>query len=179
MKKHTMFLLVGESSSGKDSISNLLEQNGYKVLKSYATRPKREEEGNTHVFIKPEEVENYKKDIVAYTKIGQCEYFSTKKQLLENDIYIIDPNGIYYLKEKIKNIKFVTIYINVNENTRRERARKRGDKEEVMIKRFVDELDRFQTFKKNAEFNYAIENVDIDKSYDILKYIIERELKDE
>ena len=79
----TLILLVGQSSSGKDSIASLLEKDGYKILKSYTTRPKRIGEGNTHIFIKPKDVYQYKNDFVAYTKIGDYEYF------LRNNNYLI------------------------------------------------------------------------------------------
>ena len=175
MKK--IILLVGESASGKDSLAKRLEQDGYKILKSYATRPKREGEGNTHIFIKPEEVLQYKNDMIAYTKIGEYEYFATYQQLYENDIYIIDPQGVNYMKKKIKDIKPIIIYINVDKQTRIKRVRQRGDKEEVWQKRFVDELDQFTEFKKKANFDYGICNYDFDKAYKVLKFIINTELK--
>jgi guanylate kinase len=175
MKK--IFLLVGESGCGKDTFANMLEQDGYKILKSYATRPKRENEGFTHVFIKPEEVEQYKNDMVAYTKIGEYEYFATKNQVLENDIYIIDPLGVQFLKDHHLNINIdiIVIYINVDRFERKERALKRGDVEENINKRFAAEDYQFQCFREQAEFNYSIENIDINKSYKILKHIIEGE----
>ena len=173
-----IILLVGESASGKDRLANRLEQDGYKVLKSYATRPKREGEGNTHVFIINEEVSKYKDDMIAYTKIGEGnEYFATLSQLYENQIYIIDPKGIDYMNKKIKDIKSIVVYINVDEQTRIKRARKRGDKEEVWQKRFVDELNQFTEFKKKAKFDYSICNYDFDKAYKILKFIVDIELK--
>lgn len=173
-----IILLVGESASGKDRLANRLEQDGYKVLKSYATRPKREGEGNTHVFITNEEVDKYKKEMIAYTKIGSLEYFATLSQLYDNDIYIIDPSGIDYMNKKIKDIKSIVVYINVDEQTRIKRAKKRGDKEEVWQKRFVDELDQFTEFKKKAKFDYSICNYDFDKAYKILKFIVDTEMKE-
>ena len=83
MNKKTIFLIVGQTASGKDSLVNLMCQNfklpmtdifgkwslhPYKQLISYATRPRRENEGDTHIFIQPNEVEQYKDQIVAYTK---------------------------------------------------------------------------------------------------------------
>lgn len=177
--QHKIILLAGESASGKDYMANKLEQDGYKVLKSFATRPKREGEGNTHTFIQLEEVDKYKKEMIAYTKIGEMEYFSTLSQLYQNDIYIIDPKGIDYMNKKIKDVKPIVIYINVDEQTRIKRARKRGDKEEVWQKRFIDELDQFTEFKKKAKFDYSVCNYDFDKAYKILKFIVDTELKGE
>lgn len=175
----TIILIVGESCSGKDFLSQILEgKDGYKVLKSYATRPKRIGEGNTHVFIKPEEVKNYKNDFVAYTKIGEYEYFSTKQQLLDSDIYIIDPNGVEYLKSKVNdiNIKIVVIYINVSEEDRYIRAKNiRKDNENEIEKRFKAERNQFNKFKLNGDFDYSVSNRNVMKAYKIIKYIIEIE----
>ena len=169
-------LLVGESSSGKDSLATLLENDGYKVLKSYATRPRRQNEGNTHIFISPEEVEQYKDDMIAYTKIGEYEYFSTKQQLIENDIYIIDPEGVKNLKSKIDENDVVVIYINVSEIERMDRALHiRKDNIQDINKRFKAEKKQFDEFKLNAEFDYSLSNYDLVKAYKILKNIIEVE----
>lgn len=174
-----IILLVGESASGKDSLAKQLEQDGYKLLKSYATRPKRTPEENTHIFIQPEEVVKYKNKIIAFTQIGAYKYFATIDQVYESDIYIIDPAGVNYFKSKLpSDIKPIVIYINVDEQTRIKRARSRGDKEEIWQKRFVDELDQFTDFKKKAKFDYSICNYDFDKAYKILKFIVDNEMKE-
>jgi len=175
----TLILLVGQSCSGKDSIASLLEKDGYKILKSYATRPMRDREGNTHIFIKPKDVYQYKNEIIAYTKIGNYEYFSTKQQLFDADVYIIDPRGVKYLKSKVKNIKFVVIYINVSEEERRRRARNiRKDNENEIIKRFEGEKEQFDEFKINAEFDYSVKNYDVKKAFRIIKNIIVEEMNE-
>lgn len=176
----TCILIVGESSSGKDSLANMLKHDGYKILKSYTTRPPRKNEVDTHIFIKPEEVEKYKKDIIAFTKIGDYSYFATKTQLLDSDIYIIDPNGVKYLKEKCNGIRFITIFINVSEKERFNRALNiRKDNIDDIKKRFKAEKKQFDEFKLNADFDYSICNYDLTKSYKILKYIIEMESSNE
>lgn len=171
----TVYLLVGESSSGKDSLANLLETNGCKVLKSYATRPRRIGEGNTHIFITPSEVEQFKDDMIAYTKIGEYEYFSTLQQLKESDIYIIDPNGVEYLKSKLINtdINIITIYLNVPIDERTHRARDiRKDNPQEILNRFNAEKEQFDKFKLNANFDYSVPNINLNKTYEIVKYIM-------
>lgn len=174
----SIILLIAESGAGKDTIANKLEEQGYKILKSYATRPRRPGEGDTHVFIKPDEIEQYKGQMVAYTKIGEYEYFSTKDQLLNSDIYIIDPEGYKYLKTKIKNIKIVPIFINVKEQERYNRACKRvgfDEQEKKKIEsRFISEYKQFQEFRKNEEF-YSVMNYDLNKAVEVVKKIIEVE----
>lgn len=174
----SIILLIAESGAGKDTIANKLEEQGYKILKSYATRPQRPGEGNTHIFIKPDEVEQYKNQMIAYTKIGEYEYFSTKDQLLNSDIYIIDPKGYKYLKNKIQNIKIIPIFINVKEQERYNRACKRvgfDEQEKKKIEsRFISEYKQFQKFREEEEF-YSVMNYDLDKAVEVIKKIIEVE----
>ena len=51
-KKHTLLCIMGESACGKDTLVNqLCERNNYSKLISYTTRPHRDNEGNTHIFV--------------------------------------------------------------------------------------------------------------------------------
>jgi guanylate kinase len=169
-------LLTGMSCSGKDSLTTLLEHDEYKILKSYTTRPRRQNEGDTHIFITKDKVDQYKDDMIAYTKIGEYQYFATKQQLLDSDIYTIDPEGVKYLKSKVKDIDFIVVYINVSEEERKDRALHiRKDNIEEIEKRFKAEKKQFDEFKFNAEFDYSICNNDLVKAYKILKNIIEVE----
>ena len=75
---HTLFIVASETSGGKDSLVNMAcadkDLNMSKVV-SYATRPKRQDErDDSHVFIKPEEVAQYKQDMIAYPKISSSSF---------------------------------------------------------------------------------------------------------
>ena len=95
-----MIVILGRSGRGKDTCAKYLtDKYGLTQVKSYTTRPKRGENEDTHIFINKSEVNNYINDMAAYTKIGEYEYFATKTQVQENDIYIIDPKGLYELKK--------------------------------------------------------------------------------
>lgn len=162
---HNLYLIVGRTASGKDSLTKTIAKKyNLKVLSSYSTRPKRPGETDEHIFINTEDVVKYQNDIVAYTKIGDYEYFSTKQQLLESDFYIIDPNGVEYLQEKIKNIPNIElhiIYIAADYVTRKHRAlNNRKDKEEIFEKRCVAEEDQFINFECNQSWNKRILNID-------------------
>lgn len=180
----TVFLIVGESSSGKDSlVARLCNETGLRQLVSYATRPRRENEGNIHIFISDDEVGKHKDDMIAYTKIGPFQYFSTIQQLYDSDIYVIDPKGTEYMKcitkyKNITDIRFVTIYINTPSILRKERAlSQRHDDPNAYYNRVLDEQEQFINFRAAAEFDYAILNIDFNKSYKILKHIIQTELE--
>lgn len=178
-KMKTIFLMIGESSSGKDClVEKLCKETELKQLKSYTTRERRKNEGETHIFISSEDVKEYSNDMIAYTKIGNFEYFATVQQLYDSDIYIIDPIGVDYLKlitkyKNITDIRFVTIYINTPPELRKERAlNQRKDNPEVYYQRVLDEQGQFTKFKACGDFDYAILNVDFDKAYKILNSII-------
>ena len=181
----TVFLIVGESSSGKDSLVNkLCKETGLKQLKSYSTRKRREGEGDTHIFIKPKEVKKYINDMIAYTCIAGNEYFATVQQLYDSDIYVIDPKGVDYMKfitqyKNITDIRFVIIYINTPPDLRKERAlNQRKDNPEVYYQRILDEQEQFVNFKAASKFDYAILNNDFNKAYKILDKIVEVEYHD-
>ena len=175
---HNLYLIVGRTASGKDSLTRAVaEKLNLKILSSYATRPKRLGETNEHIFISPEEVEQYRNDFVAYTKIGDYEYFSTKQQLLESDFYIIDPNGVEFLKEKIKNIPNIQlhiIYIAASYEVRKHRALSgRHDDKVVFEKRCLAEEEQFVNFECEQGWDKRIENRDFDTALSSLKnYVI-------
>ena len=180
MKQHTVFLIVGESGSGKDSLVNQLYINkGYKQVKSYATRPRRIDEGDTHIFIKPSDVDKYRDEMIAYTKIGEYEYFATLSQLYDSDTYVIDYKGIEYMRELVKDktdLRFVTIYINTPRDIREQRVlNKRRDGANTFYKRCFNEDMQFREMLLRGDFDYSISNIDFNKAYHILEKIIEVE----
>ena len=166
---HNLYLVVGRTASGKDSLTRAIaDKLNLKILSSYATRPKRPGETTEHIFISPEDIEQYKDDIVAYTKIGEYEYFSTKQQLLESDFYIIDPNGVEFLQKKLKNIEGIEIhiiYIAADYITRKHRAlNSRKDNLEVFEKRCAAEEDQFIDFECSQGWHKRIQNNNFDQA---------------
>ena len=72
MKKKQIFLIVGRSGVGKSSIVKAVcDITGMTCVKSYTTRPKREDEKDhtDHIFISEEEVEKYRDVMAAWTEI--------------------------------------------------------------------------------------------------------------
>lgn len=174
----TVFLICGESGCGKSRIAKeLCEHFGYSQIVSYTTRPCRGEHDTDHIFITEDDVEYYRSKIIAYTEIGDYKYFATISQLWENDLYIIDPYGIQYLKSlDLCDIKFVTIYINVPQTVRQYRAVGiRGDNNAVYTKRHIDEMHQFNDFRTNALFDYSVVNDDLDKTVRIINEIMQIE----
>lgn len=160
---HTVYCVLGRTSSGKSTITQKAADNlNMKVLKSYTTRQRRENETDEncdHTFISPDEVEKYRNDMIAYTdRVGYCN-FATKQQLLDNDFYIINPTGYYELKLKTKDmdIELVTIMVNVPYNDLRQRAKKRGDYDAWQAN-YIKESEEFSNFEKSHLVDYFILN---------------------
>lgn len=179
---HTVFLIVGESGSGKDSLVNkICEEFNYTQLKSYTTRPKRVNEGDTHTFIHSNEVDAFRNDMIAYTQIGEYEYFATKSQLEKAHFYIVDYKGIQYMHSldiDISDIRFVTIFIHVPKHIREQRALgARKDNEVVFYKRCFNEDIQFKEMLIKGDFDYSVSNIDFNKAYQIFKNIVEIELQ--
>ena len=99
--EHVMLCVLGRTACGKDSLTNkLCERTKLNAITSYTTRPRRENEGDTHIFTTKEVYEQMKAEgnVAAYTEIAGYLYWTTIDQLYKNDIYIIDYDGLKTLK---------------------------------------------------------------------------------
>lgn len=177
--EHVLMCIMGESSSGKDTLVNeLCKRNNWTQLISYTTRQQRKNEGATHIFVDTDIYMSMKEsnEIAAYTYINNNHYYSTIDQLYDSDFYAIDPVGVTSLKAlNLPSIRIVTVYINVPEDIRKERALSRGDDINTYRSRCFSERQQFKDMKKNMDVDYVVPNIDFAKSYSVLKWICEVE----
>lgn len=174
--EHVLLCVMGRTACGKDSLVNkLCERTGLKSIVSYTTRPRRVNEGDTHIFTTKEVYEQMKLDenVAAYTEIAGNLYWTTINQLYENDVYIIDPLGVKTLRElNLPNIRLVTVYINTPDDIREQRAlQHRGDDKVKFRTRDFAERSQFRDMLKNAAFDYSVSNIDFAKAYSTLRWI--------
>lgn len=146
-----IILLVGRSGSGKDTVAKYMSDHyGYKKLISYTTRPQRNEEDlNNHIFITEEDFDKLEKEenIVAYTKFDDKRYCATESQVEQSDIYVIDPSGVEYFIEKYKgNKEPLIIYLASDYGICYNRMKGRGDSEESIMKRMMNDEIQFKWF---------------------------------
>lgn len=174
-KEHVLMCVMAESAAGKDKLVNeLCNRNHLTQLISYTTRARRANEDDTHIFVDEETYQQMKDDnnIAAYTYINGNHYWSTINQLYESDFYVIDPRGVESLKAlNLPNLHLVTVYVNVPEDVRKERAKLRGDDMNVYRNRCLSEREQFRDMKKNMNVDYVVPNIDFAKSYSVLKWI--------
>ena len=163
-------LIVGRTATGKDTLREALEKHANMTfVKSYATRPRRFENEDTHIFItKNEQKEIEKNDIViAKTTIANNDYFATKSQVEKADGYIIDPIGIYALLKNMPDTKFLILYLMPNKKHRdiyisRELSKGNKDKSDIIkefearassedkiFKEFDNKIETLMTENKN------------------------------
>lgn len=159
------FLIVGRTATGKDTLASILTYKyNWKFVKSMTTRPKRYDDEDTHVFISEEQANAIPlEDRVAYTKIGDYQYFATKEQVQESDAYIIDPKGVKVLLEKMPEEDFIIVYIRpVDRDIQKLNGTNRVDNVEHEAKVFEN--------RYNAEDEQFTEFEDSLDSYHIYKY---------
>ena len=129
MKLKNIYLIVGQSGSGKDTITDIIcKEYGLKKVISFTTRPPRNksEIGKSHLFVTKAEFDALENK-VAYTFYNNHEYCATSAQVDECDLYIIDPKGVKYLKQTYTGGKGVkVIYIESCYSSRYERMKARA-----------------------------------------------------
>lgn len=138
---NTLYLLVGQSGSGKTTMADQMElAYGYKAVQSYTTRPRRYDNETGHIFLSDEEF-NKLTDIVAYTDYNGFRYCTTAEQLDKSKVYVIDVPGVEYLLEKYNNINrpIVVLYFDTNTKTRVLRMIDRGDSDANIVARLLED----------------------------------------
>lgn len=161
---HTVFCIIGRTASGKSTIVNAVAKDlNLKILKSYTTRTRRQNEiGDNcdHTFISANDVDKYRDDMVAYTeRAGYCS-FATKEQLMSSDIYIINPSGFSDLIESTKDIpdlRLVDIWIDCDSDQLITRSKSRSNSDN-----WKENYD-----KEEIEFMRSYPNINYDKSWHV------------
>ena len=168
MNKKTIFLITGCSGSGKTTITEQLEQKyGLKSIQSYTTRPPRYDGETGHTFISNEEFDKLV-DICGYTEFAGNRYCSTAEQVENNDLYVIDPNGIDYFIKSYKGKKTPKIiFIDSDLTTRYDRMVKRAEDEgdafltavDKALNRIKNDVVEFYDYThNNAHFDFKVRN---------------------
>ena len=160
--------LTGKTSTGKDSAARYIEEEyGIHPIVSYTTRDIRvgEEDGREHYFISDEEMDKLEKrdDILAWTQFDNTgiRYCASTKDLDDDGIYtyIIDLNGIKWLKEHYKgNAEIISLYFDLSETAIMRRALIRGDIREVIEERLDSEREQFDAFKESGKYDALIDS---------------------
>ena len=184
-----LVILSGVSGAGKDTIKKeiIKRMDNVKSIPSFTSRPPRDNDipGVTYIFLSREEFEEKIRNNEVYEyDIHHNHYYGTSKKILndesKNGIIIkdIDVNGTEILKNTLKDIKIITIFLRVPKEELRHRLENREDKPsegEIILR-----LNRFDYEESRiGMYDYVLKNNDLEKTVNIIEEIIRQESKQE
>ena len=172
--------IIGQIGSGKTSLMKSLEEDGYKKVVTYTTRPRRdgEENGKDYFFITEYEFlrkakEGIFAETTSYRTIYGKWYYGSKLtgfDMPRDKAIILNPFGI----PKLPKSAFV-VYLNPPIDTLIQRAQIRGDDSREILRRLCDDAPAFRSYDNMARSNLII--TDPNYSPETIKKIIFRKLK--
>ena len=167
-----LIALLGTSGSGKSSLANKLQKKyGYTSVKSFTTRAMRDDPADefTHTFISPDRIADYKDDIVCDTIFNGSYYFATKQQLNQNDIYVLDKEGLIQLYRNYHDKPIISIFLDVPAEIVAHRMESRGDSNGAILSRLQHDRGAFKDVAEMCDF--VCENCTQEQQNDICEFI--------
>lgn len=163
-----IYLVVGKSGVGKTTvIEKLVKDHGFVPVVSMTDRPKRYEAEDNHIFLSKEEFDKIpQEDLCAFTCFAGNRYGVTKDIIDSCDLYAIDPAGVLYMKERYKGKKGMkTILLKADKEELVRRMRARGDSEENIEKRLVNDDVMFdpKTYPVQYDLEIDVSNLSPDE----------------
>lgn len=129
-----MIVLVGKTCSGKTTVANILQEYyNFRRIKTYTTRPPRENEGEEYHFVSDEEFEQMKVEN-KFFETTQYEvasgdiwkYGTAKSDLCADCCIIMNPDGVKKVRKFLPDEYGVKIiYLNVTEGIQWNRLKAR------------------------------------------------------
>lgn len=157
---HKRIILVGRAASGKDYIRKKFEAQGFRYAVSYTTRPPREGEidGVDYIFISQAEAQEMIKndEFYEYVEFNGWIYGTSRDQFDEDDVFIMTPTGLSHVDEDSRKKSFV-IFIDINEEIRRERMANRNMPGDSVDRRIEADRKDFENF---TNYDIRITNPD-------------------
>jgi len=141
-----MLVLIGKSASGKtEAALALVKAYNFSKFITCTTRPKRQNEVDGldyHFFTEAEFLAKIANDeFIEYQIYNGYYYGSLKSEIANNKVVILEPKGFFAYKEK--GISLYSVYLDIDEETRKERILKRGDSPELASKRIENDRVAF------------------------------------
>ena len=180
-----IYVLLGKTASGKDTIASKLAKKGLKRVVTYTTRPPRkgEKEGENYHFITNDEFERltssgFFAEWRSYDTIDGVWYYGSSVDSYDTDedrIIILNPDGFRQIKKILNTENIKSIYVYSNIETIKNRLKKRGDKKEEAERRIEHDLIDFKGLENEVDkivYNNEDDNLD-DVVQKILSYITE------
>jgi guanylate kinase len=163
-------ILVGKGGSGKDHLRKILENEGLNYCVSHTTRPIREgeQEGKDYFFVSGPIFLGMIEGGYLYENVifNTWYYGISREQFKKGDLLIMTPNGVSALTKGDRKSS-VVIYIDIDEDTRRQRMSIRRDSDQTERRLKADFLD----FENFTDFDLRITDPSftIETFYSLLK----------
>lgn len=169
-----IYCIVGPSGCGKTTLVEALEAKyGFKAVQSYTTRPPRFEGETGHIFVTPEEFKALG-EMCAYTEFDGYEYGVTSDLIEHNDLYVIDPSGVEFLREKYNGTKGIKVIgITAGTEVLIERMHQRGDSDQKIVKRLANDAKMFKNFTNIVDITLRSDANSVNELCDAVKWHIE------
>ena len=150
--------IVGAAAPGKYYLRKRMMVRGMVYGVSCTTRLPREGEvhGKDYYYLTPEEFESKieRGEFVEWQDFNGWKYGLTKDEFERCDVMILNAEAVTLLNAEYRNRLFV-IYLDIAEETRRERLGVRDDKNDSTDRRIIADNEQFRNF---SDFDCKITN---------------------
>lgn len=171
-----IFVIVGESGTGKTTLQDRLEKKGFNIIRGHSTRKMRkgEKQGNPYTFVSKGQYTKdlYENKILEATEYNKNIYYTCKKEVDKSriNIVVLEPDGLKQFK-KIYGDKNVTgVMLCADKKERMKRMFQRGDSVDSVKKRLKEDREKFK--EKYMLCDYKIDSEDEDSDLEEMMYII-------
>jgi len=161
------YIIVGAGASGKDWLIKKMEEIGYKPMKQYTTREKRENEtGDEYHFVSETVFKEMEKEgrfiSVNFYRIGW--YGVSYDELINSDTAILSPanvKDVFTMFPELRD-RFTIIYLDIPEEVRRQRLNNRyknkvDDDNEVRLKNDAKDFKDFSMWDLRLESEKSVD----------------------
>lgn len=113
-------LIVGKLGTRKNELAHLIaDAADATIVRSITTRPANPQYPDEHLHVDTFEAESLRDASVAHVVINGFEYFTTRREFENHNIFVIDPTGALNIIEQYPNYPFVVVYSLDNDDERR------------------------------------------------------------
>lgn len=147
-----IYLIVGRTAAGKDTFAKMLEEYDLKTVKSRTTRPKRDANDTSHIFVK--DVED---GALARNTICGHDYYVLPEDIKGKDVYIVDPKGVFDIAKAMPSTAFTIVFIDADYEVRKEAYLKRN------LHATDEDFEKRNSFE-DADMTKMIDDIRGDKS---------------
>ncbi|MDD3389547.1 MAG: AAA family ATPase [Bacilli bacterium] len=163
-----MIILVGASASGKTEVAKKLKERfGIQKFVTHTTRPMRpsEKADIDYHFVSKDDFftllqENF---FVETTNYNGNYYGTSKKEVSDNKVLIVDPRGLFVFKQ-LNDTHIVAFYLETAADIRQKRMITRGDEQDKIHSRLLnDQVDFAPEHLQIVDYRIVTDHYSIDQ----------------